>query len=164
MYFDKFPYDVYSLDDRQTVQLVKDIFRRITISEELKQNYIIFYFYDVKDGETPEILADKFYGDPNYHWVILHVNEIIDPRFDWPLSTFQLQKFVAGKYGLANVQSTHHWEDGTGNWVNNDYPLATAISNFSYEETLNENKRRIKILKPNYLMDLEIEFDNKIKK
>lgn len=163
MYFEKFPYDVYSLDDRQTIQLITDIFRRITISEELKNNYSIYDNYDIKEGETPEILADKIYGDSNYHWVILHVNEIIDPRFDWPLSNFQLQKFVSGKYGSANVQLTHHWEDANGNWVNSDYPLATPISNFTYEDNLNESKRRIKLLKPNYLLDLEIEFDNKIK-
>ena len=118
---------------------------------------------DVKEGETPERLADKFYGDSNYHWVILHVNEIIDPRFDWPLTTYQLEQYVGSKYGVANVQATHHWEDGSGNWVNNTYPSATAISNYVYEEDLNEDKRRIKILKPRYLAAVETEFDNKIK-
>jgi len=163
MYFEKFPYDVYSLDDLSSVQLVKDILRRITITDEVKNNTSIFDQYDIKEGETPERLADKFYGDSNYHWVILHLNEIVDPRFDWPLSTYQLEQYVGSKYGIANVQATHHWEDGNGNWVNNTYPSATAISNFTYEDKLNEDKRRIKILKPRFLASVETEFDNKIK-
>ena len=163
MYFEKFPYDAYSLDDLSSVQLIKDIFRRVTITEEVKNNSSIFDQYDVKEGETPERLADKFYGDPNYHWVILHVNEIVDPRFNWPLTTYQLEQYTGSKYGTANIQATHHWEDGNGNWVNNTYPSATAISNYVYEEELNEEKRRIKILKPKYLAAVETEFDNKIK-
>lgn len=162
MYFQKFPYDVYSLDDLQSVQLVKDIFRRVTINDDIKNNSSIYDEYDIKEGETPERLADKIYGDSNYHWVILHVNEIIDPRFDWPLTTYQLEQYVGSKYGVANVQATHHWEDGSGNWVNNTYPSATAISNYTFEEEKNEDKRRIKILKPKYLAAIESEFDSKI--
>lgn len=163
MYFQKFPFDLYSLDDLQSVQLITDIFRRITISEEVQGNSSLYDQYDVKDGETPEKLADRFYGDSNYHWVILHTNEIIDPRYDWPLSSYQLGQYVISKYGEANVQATHHWEDASGNWVNDDYPLATSISNFDYEDTKNEEKRRIKILKPRFLTTIESEFDSKIK-
>lgn len=163
MYFDKFPYTVYSLDDRESVQLIKDIFRRITLDESIKNNSSLFDEYDVREGETPERIADKYYGDTTYHWVVLHVNDIIDPRYDWPLTTYQLEQYVISKYGLANVQATHHWEDSSGNWVNSNYPSATAVSNFNYEEDINENKRRIKILKPKYLTALETEFDSKIK-
>lgn len=163
MYFEKFPYDLYSLDDLKSVQLITDILRRVTISDDIKSNSSIFDEYDVKEGETPERLADRIYGSTNYHWLILHVNEIIDPRYDWPLTTYQLEQYVGAKYGSANVQATHHWEDGNGNWVNDNYPSATAISNYSYEEEINESKRRIKILKPKYLTAVETEFDNKIR-
>ena len=163
MYFEKFPYDIYSLDDRASVQLITDIFRRVTIDENIKSNTSILDQYDIKEGEKPEDIADRMYGDPNFHWVILHLNEIVDPRYDWPLTSYQLEGSVSSKYGSANIQATHHWENANGEWVNNTYPSATAISNFSYEEDLNEQKRRIYILKPKYLSALETEFDNKIK-
>ena len=92
MYFEKFPYDLYSLDDLKSVQLITDILRRVTISDDIKSNSSIFDEYDVKEGETPERLADRIYGSTNYHWLILHVNEIIDPRYDWPLTTYQLEQ------------------------------------------------------------------------
>jgi len=162
MYFQKFPYDVYSLDDLESVQVIKDIFRRITVSDEIKNNASLYDEYDIRDGDTPEKLADKVYGSPEYHWLILHINEIIDPRYDWPLSTYVLSEYVSSKYGSANIQATHHWEDGNGNWVNNTHPSATAISNYEYEDEANESKRRIKILKPKYVAAVESEFDNKI--
>jgi hypothetical protein len=163
MYFKKFPLDLYSLDDTKSIQLVTDILRRITLNEEIKNNNSIFDEYDIKEGETPERLADKIYGDTNYHWVILHVNNIIDPRFDWPLTNYQLEQMVKSKYGSNNIQAIHHYENVDGNWVNSNFPSATVISNFVYEEKLNEEKRRIKILKPKFLVAIETEFDNKIR-
>ena len=55
------------------------------------------------DGETPEIVADKFYNDSELYWIILMANEMIDPRFDWPLSYVNLLNYVDNKYGTANV-------------------------------------------------------------
>jgi hypothetical protein len=162
MYFSKFPLDLYSLDDTKSLQLITDILRRVTIQEEIKNNSSVFDEYDIREGDTPERLADKIYGDTNYHWIILHVNDIIDPRFDWPLTTYQLEQMVKSKYGINNVQTTHHYENVEGYWVNNNQ-FATAISNYEYEERLNEEKRRIKILKPKFLTVVETEFDNKIK-
>jgi hypothetical protein len=116
MYFKSFPYTLYSLDDISTVQVVTNITNRASLSDEVKNNLSLYDEYDIKDGETPELLADKFYGNPELHWLILHYNEIIDPRFDWPLDTNNLNRYVAGKY--ANVNAVHHYEDASGNYVN----------------------------------------------
>lgn len=163
MYFNKFPFDLYSLDNIKSLQLITDITRRITLSEEIKNLTGIYDQYDIREGDTPEKLADRLYGDSNYHWIILHVNEIIDPRFDWPLTQYDLEQYVISKYAPNNIYATHHWEDVNGNWVNNTYPFATPISYFQHEDKLNEEKRRIKVLKPKYLDIIETEFDNKIK-
>jgi hypothetical protein len=160
MYFERFPFTFFSLDDRQSVQLVKNIFLRLSISEELKNNYSLYDEYDILDGETPEILADKMYGGSNFHWIILHMNDILDPRFDWPLTSFQLKKYCEGKYD--NIDAIHHYENADGQWVNSNYPLATPISNFAYEEVLNEQKRRIKLLKPQYVEAVSREFTSKL--
>jgi len=163
MYFEKFPQDLYSLDDLESVQVITNILRRVTLSDELKSNSSIYDVYDIKEGDTPEKLADKFYNNSNYHWVILHINDILDPRFDWPLSSLELEQFVKSKYGIAYIQSTHHWEDANKNWVNSSYPNSTAISNYTYEDRLNEEKRSILILKPKYIFVFEQEFDRLIK-
>ena len=93
MYFEKFPTTFYTLDDQKTVQIVRNIFLRLNINENIKNNLSLYDEYDVLDGETPEIVADKFYKNPQYHWLILHMNDILDPRFDWPLSTNNLIKY-----------------------------------------------------------------------
>ena len=78
MYFRKFPLLAYTLDDGVSYQYVPDILRRVKLSEEIKRNKAFFDKYDIMDGETPEIVADKFYGDPTLHWIVLLANEIID--------------------------------------------------------------------------------------
>lgn len=159
MYFKNTPLTLYSLDNGQSVQLVTSIFYRAVIDDKVKNNYSLYDEYDVIDGETPEILADKFYNNPQLHWVILMFNDIIDPRYDWVLSTNNLNLFVASKY--ANPQATHHYEDSNKNWVNSTHPNATPISNYMYEERINESKRRIKLLKAEYVDSVVRDITNK---
>lgn len=159
MYFDRLPTTYYTLDDKQTVQVVRNILLRIQISDDIKNNLSLFDEYDVLDGETPEIVADRFYGNPQYHWLVLHYNDILDPRFDWPLSTRNLIKYCQSKY--TNIYGTHHYENSDGFIVNSTAPGATSVSNYKYEESVNESKRRIRVLKPQYVESVVREFNNK---
>jgi len=102
MYFRSFPKIIYSLDDLTSVQVVTDITRRIGFIQEFIQNNSSYDLYDIKDGESPEIVSDLFYGTPLYHWIIMHANDIVDPRFDWPLSQENLKSFCIQKYGGEN--------------------------------------------------------------
>mgnify|MGYP003341495154 CR=1 FL=1 len=149
MYFSKFPLTFYTLDNRETVQLVTNIFLRVVFAEEIKNNLTLYELYDIVDGEAPEIISDKFYETPDYHWVILILNEVVDPRYDWPLSTSNLIKYCESKYN--NINGIHHYIDTDGYIVNSTAPGATSVSNFQYEEEINEGKRKIKIIKPEYI-------------
>jgi len=139
MYFKSFPYTYYSLDDASTVQVVTNITNRVTLSDEVKTNLGLYDEYDIKDGETPELVAIRFYGNPELHWLVLHYNEIIDPRFDWPMDTNNLNRHVSGKYTDANA--THHFEDANGNYTNgNAYILSSnAFTNFSVNDAITNN-------------------------
>jgi hypothetical protein len=229
MYFQSFPYTLYTLDDTDTVQLVTNITTRIKINDEVKNNLSLFDKYDVRDGESPELVADKFYNNPQLHWIVLQYNDIIDPRFDWPLSTNDLNQYAAGKYNSVNA--THHFEDNSGNYTNGNVYLmssnafvnfnindaitnntntgvgyitqkisssnvrvtvttggfisgdqilksantnisanitstviisGTPVTNLVYEDTVNESKRKIKILKPAYVNGLVQDFKRKL--
>jgi hypothetical protein len=131
MYFKSFPYTYYSQDDRATVQLVTNITTRVVLSDEVKNNLSIYDEYDIKDGETPEILADKFYNNPQLHWIVLHTNEILDPRFDWPQTSENLSRYIQGKY--SNTIAIHHYEDGGGNYTNANLLLSSNVSYGLYE-------------------------------
>ena len=154
-----FPQMIYTLDDYQTGQVVPDIFRRIQLSDELKSNTAFFDLYDVQDGETPELVAFKFYRYPQYHWIVLLANEIIDPRYDWPLTQPNLIEYCKSKYGVNEIYSTHHYVDSNGRVVDSSQVGATSVSNFQYEDQLNEGKRRIKILKAEVVAELVSNFE-----
>ena len=229
MYFKSFPYTLYSLDDISTVQVVTNITNRVSLSDEVKTNLSLYDEYDIRDGDTPELVADRFYSNPELHWLILHYNEIIDPRFDWPLDTNNINRQVASKY--ANVNGIHHYEDANGNYVNgNVYLLSsndftefniddviinitntgtgyitqknsssnvrvtvttggfisgdrirnisntsssanitstvllsgTPVTNYTYEDEVNESKRKIKILKTAYVDAIVSDFKKKL--
>jgi hypothetical protein len=81
-----------------------------------------------------------------------------NPYYDWPLTYIDLKKFVIKKYGEANINDTHHYEDADGYEVDSDAPTATAITNFLYEEALNDVKRTINIIKPEYTQQIISEF------
>jgi len=100
--FEAFPRIAYTLDDGDTEQVVVDIFKRVVLSKEFQENSAYFETYDVNHGETPEELSFRFYGTESLHWLILMTNNIVDPRFEWPVSEENLLKVVEDKYGGEN--------------------------------------------------------------
>jgi hypothetical protein len=154
-YFDQFPSMYYTFDN-VSATLVTNFLARVALSDELKSNVTLYSPYTIADGDTPEIVADKVYGDPQLHWVILLTNEIIDPRYDWCLSQYNLDAMCEAKY--ANMYGTHHYETTDGYIVDSNYPGAVSISNYQYEDRLNEAKRTIKILNPNLVAEFVKEF------
>jgi len=78
-----------------------NILSRASIIQQLLNNPAVFYQYDIQDGDTPEIVASKYYGDPYRYWLVLYANQIMDPQWQWPLSSNQFQAYMDDKYGSA---------------------------------------------------------------
>jgi hypothetical protein len=116
-YFESFPLTPFTLDTNNfSPQLVTNILARSTFLREIANNTSIAYEYSVKESDTPEILAHKIYGDANRHWIIMMFNNIINPFYDWPLSTDALDQYVLNKYGQnsdAARATIHHYEKET---------------------------------------------------
>jgi hypothetical protein len=156
MYFKKFPKITYTFDTSNSRLVVPfemtDILRRVRIDDVVIGNTLSYDEYDILDGETPEILADKIYNNSEYHWIILIANGIIDPRFDWPLSINAFNSYVADKYGVGNEGAVHHYENADGDIVHESFTGAkTAVTNYDYEVNINESKRRIRLVKPRFV-------------
>ena len=116
MYFKFFPYTMYTQDDYKSAQLVTNFLLRAKILDSVKTQLGAYDEYDIKEGETPELLADRLYGNPELHWVVLLFNDILDPRYGWPLDTPTLYSYIESKYGSGN--NVHHYEDIDGNTIN----------------------------------------------
>ena len=165
MYFENFPVITYKSKD------VTNLLRRIAIRSKVKTNTLFFDTYDVKEGETPEIIADKLYGDPQLHWVIMIVNNIVDRYHGWPMFGNKFLDYVNEKY--SNPSATHHYEiaQSSGDTSvkinigtdNTDYPTATAITNFEFEQTDQDNKRKIRLLDPRFTDDFVADFKELMK-
>ena len=148
MYFDQFTdflYDYEITPGNRTAFLVTDITKNVRFRRDVLANITLYDEYDIIDGETPEIIAEKFYGDSTLHWVIMLANDRYDYLKDFPMTYDVLNKFIKDKYGDA-VYETHHYEDANGNWVMPNADGALQITNFDYEQSVNESKRTIKIV------------------
>jgi hypothetical protein len=156
MYFQKFPLISYDVRKNGEILIASHILRRSKFIENIKNNTSLFFQYNVQDSDRPEIIADKIYGSVEYYWIVLHFNDIINP-FDWVLSSEELNQYVNKKY--SNPNSIHHYETTDKHTVNSNYPGAVAVSNFTYESKINESKRRIKLLDPSYVSQVEQEFN-----
>ena len=116
-YFENFPLINYSLDNGVSEFTMTDFFRRVKADANSILGSSAYYEYQMADGDTPEILAHKLYGDPNLHWVLLITNETIDPRFDWAQTQNSLTNYIRDKYGAAKVNAAHHYENASGDTV-----------------------------------------------
>ena len=165
MYFQNFPVIYYKGKD------VTNLLRRVGVRTKAKTNMVMFETYDVKEGETPEMIADKLYGDSTLHWVVLMVNNIVDRYHEWPMAGNQFLDYVNEKY--SNPSATHHYEiaQSSGDTAvkinigtdNTDYPTATAITNFEFEQTDQDNKRKIRLLDPRFTDDFVADFKELMK-
>lgn len=114
-YFSKFPRTFYSLDtNRKTTTniVTTNILSRVSMRESIKQSSYLYYLYDIQDGDTPEIIAEKYYGNPNRHWIIMYANDMVDFKYDWPLTYREFSKYIEDKYGSYANSTTqiHHYE------------------------------------------------------
>lgn len=113
-FFEKFPFIAYDINGTKPnkFRLVTNIFSRVKMLDSIKNETLVYYTYSIQEGDTPEIIASKYYDNPSKHWIILLANDIIDPVYDWPLSYQNFLNFIKDKYGsIQNAQTTvHHYE------------------------------------------------------
>ena len=169
-YFEKFPKIYYDANADGKYKVMTDIISRVKLIDSVKENILNFDYYNVKDGETPEMIAHKYYDDPELHWTILVVNDVIDYYTQWPMSVQKFEEFIKDKY--TNPQGIHHYEisQTSGNTElvidvgmnTTDYPSATAISNYTYEDRLQEQRRQIRLIQPQYMGGFVKEFEKKL--
>ena len=195
-FYNLFPKTRYNYDGNSynNTKVMTNILFRIKIIDKIKNNVYTYYDVNVTDEDTMEILADKYYGNPEYHWIIALANDIIDPQYDWPLTSRVFTSYIKNKYGtIANAQTQiHHYEKRivrtTLNGVYDDviqidadtfesipeysYEALSLSDNttveevittksvtcYEYERDANEAKRKIKLIKKDYLNQILNEF------
>ena len=154
--------------------VVKNIFRRAKLRDDLKYVFTSLVDYYIKDGIRPDQVADDLYGDPELDWVVLTSANIINVRDEWPLDSYEIYNYSLNKYG-NDLNQIRHYEttevkDSSGRLilpkgkvVDSGFTIpdpssSTAtlnpvggVTNYEYESKLNDEKRSIYILTPNYL-------------
>jgi len=167
---------IYDMKNDNNYKLLPDILRRVKQRNAIKSGQFVFDTYDVKNGETPETIAYKWFGDAELHWVILMINNVTDRYYQWPMTQPQFDEFLSDKY--SNPDGIHHYEitrtsgittsQGPNDYshkveCNSDEDGASSISNREYEERIQDNNRSIRLLNQTYLSDFIDEFDKLIK-
>jgi len=211
-FFNYFPKTLYTnANNTSSLNNVTNIISRFKFEDSLKENSSAFYYYEIKDSDTPEIIARKFYDHVERHWIVLLYNNIVDPQYDWPLEYRTLINYIDEKYsaseyadtantsnsGISWAQSVNNVQAyfkvitstisdtitvekfevdantyanntvmniGTTNYtLQNDTNLNVKITketrtHYDYEVELNEKKRKIKLLKKEFVPQIEKEF------
>lgn len=162
-YFEKIPNLIYTLSDTPSSELtvVKNIFARSRIVSSVINNSVTFFKYITQDYDTPEIIAHKYYGSADKHWIVLFANYITDPYFEFPMNSTAFNNYIINKYGsLAAAQSIlHHVERVTFisnslyNYEVNRIEL-TEVSDYYYDSTSNTLQQRTMPTIANPIIDL----------
>ncbi len=146
MFLDSMPLTTFTVNNDESI-VVRDFIRAIRIDPGLKNNPFNFTVYSAKDNETPEIISHMFYQTTMYHWIIMLFNEKFDPLNDFPKSDELIRKQTVNQFGSLNA--VHHYENDSGEWVDEFTIEAERIpvTNYEYMTKLNEDKRPVKILR-----------------
>ena len=165
-------------NSNETYITVKNLFKRAKLRTDTINVITAFDYYQIEDNQRPDVIAQKLYGDAELDWVILITNNITNIREEWPLSNQNLYYYMIDKYGSdENISGIHHYETTevkdeydrlvvpSGLQVDSNYSITysklnntlvtvspvKSVTNYEYETDINEKKRQISILKPEYL-------------
>jgi hypothetical protein len=189
-YFSPFPVVSYDPTGQNRPTLAVDITRRFKLSSLTNNAALVYYEYEIKETDRPDIMAHKYYENPKLDWVFFITNQIHDPYFQWPLTTEQFHNYIQAKYGsIANAQNQiHHYEwtvTQRKEYVTNDdeiinipervlrvdettYNTLAAsekriVTYYEHEEKLNEKNRNIKIMSKDFIPELMQSFQDVFK-
>jgi hypothetical protein len=104
-YFNSIP-KISTSDNNGNSIVLTNLLARVDIKQSLLRNPSLFYQYDLQEGDTPEIVAAKYYGDSYRYWLVLYANETMDPEWDWPLSSSQFDVYMKDKYGSISYATS----------------------------------------------------------
>ena len=156
---------------------VKNLFKRVRLNDKLFQDLTNFTKYQIVGDERPDNVANKIYNNPNYDWIILLSNNIINIQDEWPMTNRTFELYMNKKYGVINYDNIHHYEsievkDSSNNYtvlkkgleVPSDYSITfydgalgrmstvtdtnVGVTNYEYESKIQDDKRNIFLLKP----------------
>ena len=159
---------------------VKNLFRRPIIREDLFTDFMSFTKYRIVGDERPDEVAYDVYGESDLDWVVLLSNNIINVRDEWPLNQHDYRNYLIEKYGndtdeidKIKFYETKEIKDSKGKvfvpkgmqvdstfettFLDSGTNLLITVSPIegityrTYEDRLQEDKRNINLLKPEYL-------------
>jgi hypothetical protein len=172
MYFKEFNKLIYNTNQGANAVAV-DIFNSIFVQYKPAYDITIIYYYTVKDGQNMEDVAFDYYGSPKYTWIIILMNNIINPYYDWPMSYQQFNSYIKKAYGTSKDDIRYFTDMRTNrqvddidhttyqNMVKLRQPLPHYISptsNYQYEFDKNDAKREIKLLNVVFLRNFTEQF------
>lgn len=189
MYFNRVPNLLYLKYNKNPFDgnyiLIKNIFARIKLVDDIVPSATIFEDYFIQDQERPDTVSFDFYDDPGFDWVIILINNIRNIYDDWPKNQNAFNSYLDAKY--SNIDDIHHYETIEQYWKGKkilegglqvgesfqyEKPDGTLvpktqsrgpISNYIYESRLNDKKREILLLKPEFLDSFVEIFEKQIK-
>ena len=188
-YFRNLPRVGYDIDGtgKDSFLSVTNIMKRVKFKPSVLEDISNYYPYFVKEGERPDIIANEQYGNIGYAYLILLVNDIYDPNFDWPLSAQIFEKFIINKYGSVTTAISdvkHYYQivraevarTGTSERIPEvkfvvdettydalDSGDRTTLSNYDYEVELNDAKREIRLINPAFIRDIDYQIKRTLK-
>ena len=159
---------------------VKNFFKRGFLREDIFQNLAFFTKYSISGNDRPDNVAFEIYQDSTLDWLVLMANNIVNIQNEWPLSNVDFDELMLDKYGSYDTlfNGIHHYETievkdardvkivNAGLKVESDYSVTffderaggmrtvtptIPVTNYQYEQKVNEDKRNIYLLQPRYV-------------
>ena len=188
-YFTNLPKVGYDINGtgKDSFLSVTNIMKSVRFKPSVLEDITDYYPYYVKEGERPDIIAHAQYGNIGYAYLIMLVNDIYDPNFDWPLSSQIFEKFIINKYGSVTTAISgvkHYYQivraevarTGTSERIPEvkfvvdettydalDSGDRTTLSNYDYEVELNDAKREIKLINSAFIRDIDYQIKRTLK-
>ena len=180
-YFRNIPkvnYDIFGAEPNN-YRSVTNIMKKVKFKPKVLEDISDYYPYYVKEGERPDIISHQKYGTVAYAYLIMLINDIYDPNFDWPLSSQLFEQYITSKYGSVSTAmgTTKYYyqiiraevprtgiaeripevkfivDETTYNALDTEDRTTQTV--YEWEDELNDNKREIKLINSEFIQDID---------
>ena len=140
------------------IDIIPDLTTRVNVYMNADSLTQLCDQYIVVNSMSPEAVADDYYGNSDLHWVVLYMNNITDLQSEWALNENALIKYCQDKYGSSKVYDFYAYVSPDGvigdkTFIEANYGVGnyTQLSNYDFESQINDKKRIIKLIKPEFI-------------
>ena len=107
-HFKNYPKVLYRFGNELDPVVTQNLGTYVDIIDQVKDDITIYSDYTILDGDRPDILSYRMYGDIRYYWLFFYINDNLREQ-GWPLTANEVHEQMEKYYPHDYIRTFDNW-------------------------------------------------------